>query len=310
MEALANVILPVFLVIGFGYVAVWRKWFSESALDGLLKFTQNFAIPCLLFSAIAGLDLSANFDLPILISFYTGAVAGFVLGVTGARVLFKRSWPDAVAIGFACLFSNSVLLGLPISERAFGVDALGPNFAIIAVHAPICYAIGVTAMEIARAAGSGVLATARRVVKSMFGNALVIGIGLGFAVNLSGMTLPAIAADALALMVAAALPVALFGLGGVLVRYRPEGDLRAILYVCVVSLLVHPAIVWGMGRMLELPPGAFQSAVLTAAMAPGVNAYIFANMFGTAKRVNASAVLIATALSILTAWGWLTVLGY
>ena len=45
-----------------------------------------------------------------------------------------------------------------------------------------------------------------------------------------------------------------------------------------------------------------------AAMAPGVNAYLFAHMYGVAKRVNASAVLIATALSILTTWAWLTIL--
>ena len=27
-------------------------------------------------------------------------------------------------------------------------------------------------------------------------------------------------------------------------RYRPEGDLRAILALCAVSLVVHPAITW------------------------------------------------------------------
>jgi len=309
VEALLEVILPVFLVIGFGYLAVWRNWFSEAGLEGLLKFTQNFAIPCLLFSAIAALDLGASFDWPLLLSFYTGAISGFVAGVAGARLLFRRSWSDAFAIGFACLFSNTVLLGLPISERAFGADALGPNFAIIALHAPFCYAIGVTAMEIAKGAGTGIAATGVRVVRAMFGNALVIGIALGLAVNLSGTPIPLIVDDALDLMVRAALPAALFGLGGVLVRYRPAGDLRAILYVCMVSLLLHPAIVWGMGRATALDPGQFQSAVLTAAMAPGVNAYIFANMYGAARRVAASAVLIATALSMFTAWGWLTLLG-
>ena len=43
-------------------------------------------------------------------------------------------------------------------------------------------------------------------------------------------------------------------------------------------------------------------------MAPGVNAYLFANMYGVAKRVAASSVLIATALSVLTIWGWISVL--
>ncbi len=308
MEALLNVILPVFLVIAFGYLAVWKKWFSEAGLDGLLKFCQNFAIPCLLFSAIANLDLSANVDWPLLITFYSGAIAGFTAGILGARVLFRRNWADAVAIGFACLFSNTVLLGLPISERAFGEDALGPNYAIIAFHAPLCYMIGVSAMEIAKGAGSGFGQTVLRITKAMFANALVIGIALGFLVNLTGFNLPVIVDDALGLMVQAALPAALFGLGGVLVRYRPEGDLKTIIYVCAVSLILHPAIVWGMGRGFGLDAGAFQSAVLTSAMAPGINAYIFANMYGAAKRVAASSVLIATALSMLTAWAWLSLL--
>ena len=43
-------------------------------------------------------------------------------------------------------------------------------------------------------------------------------------------------------------------------------------------------------------------------MAPGVNAYMFAHMYGVGKRVAASTVLIATALSIFTTWGWLHLL--
>ena len=44
-------------------------------------------------------------------------------------------------------------------------------------------------------------------------------------------------------------------------------------------------------------------------MAPGINAYVFANMYGVAKRVAATAVLAATAGSILTVWLWLGLLG-
>ncbi len=65
-------------------------------------------------------------------------------------------------IGFCCLFSNSVLLGLPITERAYGPDALTGNFAIIAFHAPFCYGLGITAMEIVRAAAQAARPDARR----------------------------------------------------------------------------------------------------------------------------------------------------
>jgi len=309
MQALIDVVLPVFLVIGFGYLAVWKGYFSDAHVDGLMKFTQNFAIPALLFSAISKLDLSHNFDPALLISYYTGSATAFAAGLFGARYIFKRPWEDSVVIGFACLFANSVLLGLAITERAYGPDALNPNYAIVAIHSPFCYGLGITSMEIVRARGKGFATTARSVLRAMFRNALILGITLGFVVNLTGIQLPGVVTDALDLMVRAALPAAIFALGGVLVRYRPEGDLRTIIYVCAVSLILHPSIVWLMGSALSLPQGAFRSAVLTSSMAPGINAYIFANMYGRARRVAASAVLIGTSASILTVWVWLALLG-
>ncbi len=309
IQTLLEVTLPVFLVIGFGYLAVRFRAFSDQGVDGLMKFTQNFAIPCLLFRAISTLDLDQTFQWPLLVSFYTGATTGFFVGLLGARFLFGRPWTDAVAIGFCCLFSNSLLLGLPITERAYGSDALAANYAIIALHSPFCYALGITAMEIARHGGAGVFTTVRAVITAMVKNALVIGIALGFAVNLTGTTLPGVLTEAIDLMIRAALPAALFGLGGVLVRYRPEGDLLTVLYVCAVGLILHPTITWTLGQTLDLPQAPFRSAVVTAAMAPGVNAYVFANMYGVGKRVAATAVLFATALSVVTVSVWLSLLG-
>jgi malonate transporter and related proteins len=308
MAALIDVILPVFLVIGFGYLAVWKGYFSDAGVDGLMKFTQNFAIPCLLFRAISTLDLQQSFDLVLLGSFYAGAFAGFLAGLLGARFIFGRDWEDSVAIGFCCLFSNSLLLGLPITERAYGASALEANYAIIAIHSPFCYGVGITAMEIARNRGAALTALPGKVLRAMFQNALIIGIALGFVVNFSGVPAPAVLTDALDLIARAALPAALFGLGGVLYRYRPEGDMRTIMYVVAVSLVLHPAIVWVLGQAGGLGVAGTRSAMLTAAMAPGVNAYIFANMYGRARRVAASSVLLATGLSILTVWGWLAVL--
>jgi malonate transporter len=84
--------------------------------------------------------------------------------------------------------------------------------------------------------------------------------------------------------------------------------MRAILFVVAISLIVHPAIVWGLSGVAHLSVPELRSAILTSAMAPGVNAYVFANMYGRARRVAASAVLIATGVSILTVWGWLAIL--
>ncbi len=308
MQALLDVILPVFLVVGFGYVAVWRGLFSPEGVDGLMKFTQNFAIPCLLFRAIATLDLDQQFEPSLLTSFYGAASLGFAAGLLAARFIFGRDWQDAVVVGFSCMFANNVLLGLPITERAFGDDALAANYMIIAFNAPFCYGLGVTAMEIARNKGGGGLQTLRAILTAMFRNALVIAIALGFIVNLTGLALPSALMDAVDMMIRAALPAALFGLGGVLVQYRPEGDMRLILFVCCVSLFMHPALAWTFGRAQSVPPDMFRSLILTSAMAPGINAYVFASIYGRAQRVAASSVLISTAACVLTAWFWLSLL--
>ena len=111
------------------------------------------------------------------------------------------------------------------------------------------------------------------------------------------------------MLAGAAIPVALFGLGGTLVRYRIEGDIGPVLLVTFASLILHPAVTWALAtQVFHLDTPALRSAVVTAAMAPGVNAYMFAHMYGVGKRVNASSVLVATAASILTAWGWLHLL--
>ena len=311
MQALIDVILPVFLVVGFGYVLVWIKFLNDSAIDGIMKFAQNVAVPCLLFSALANIDLNSGFDPRLLLSFYTGAAICFTLGMLGARHIFKRSWEDSVAIGFCAFFSNSVLLGLAITQRAYGDgDALAGNYAIIAIHSPFCYGLGITVMEWVRAREAGT-SSARlpvTVLKAMFSNVLIIAIALGFLVNISGLAIPAVLNGALDMMVRTALPTALFALGGILYRYRPDGDLRVIFFVCALSLLVHPTLAYTLGSFSGVPTAGMRSAVLTSAMAPGVNVYIFASMYGRAQRVAASSVLIATALSVFSAWFWLSVL--
>lgn len=308
MQALAEVILPVFLVIGFGYVVRWRNIMNDAQVEGVVWFTQTIAIPCLLFLAISRLNLSQDFDWRLLASFYAGAFTGFVLGLFGARFLFNRPWEDCVAIGFVGLFSNSVLLGVPITERAFGTEALAGNFAIIALHGPICYAIGITTMEAILNRGGRLRDTGRRVWRAMTHNPLVIGISLGLFVNATGLILPGVMDDALSMVARAALPAALFSLGGVLYRYRPEGDIATIAYAVSLSLIVHPVVTYLLARGFGLGVDAMRSAVITAAMAPGVNVYMFANMYGRAKRVAASSVLIGTIAVMGTGWIWLQIL--
>ena len=311
MGILIDVVLPVFLIIGFGYAAARARLLSADAVDGLMRFSQSFAIPCLLFRSISQLDLSTSFDPGLLLSFYLGAFIAFAAGFFGAHRWFDRPLDESVAIGFACMFSNSLLMGLSITERAYGKDALAGNYAIIAMHSPMFYAFGIGLMEWVRSRGQGLSGTAlgRQVFRAILAQPLVLGIVAGVVVNLSGLPLPEAVGAAVDMMGRAGLPAALFGLGGVLLRYRPEGDKSLIALVVAITLVLHPVVTYVLARwVFVIDVASLRSAVVTAAMPPGVNAYLFAHLYSTGRRVAASAVLIATALSILTAWFWLQLL--
>ena len=308
MQVLLDVVLPVFMVIGLGYVTVWRGFFTSDNIESLMKFAQNFAIPFLLFKGMAEIDLEQSFQPELLGSFYTGSITVFFLGLIGARWIFKRDWEDCVTIGFCCLFCNSLVLGLAITERAYGGNALQGNFAIVTLHAPFCYGVGITAMEIVLNKGKDPVRLIKNVVVAMFRNALVIAMIAGFFVNFFNISLPNTASDAIGMIVQVALPTALFGMGGVLYQYRPSGDIGPIIMITIASLLLHPMLVLFFGNQLALDTQGIRSAVLTSAMAPGINAYIFSNMYGRGQQVAASTVLLTTIGSLFTIWAWLKIL--
>ena len=63
---------------------------------------------------------------------------------------------------------------------AYGPDALKANFAIITLHAPFCYGLGITMMENVFTTGKSGLFTAQNVMTAMFKNAWVLVVLVGF----------------------------------------------------------------------------------------------------------------------------------
>lgn len=303
------IILPVFLLLAVGYFATRTGYLGASIAEPLNAFTVKLAIPVLLFRALYKLDLSTAFYPPLLASFYLGAFTSFAAGIVLARIFWKRRPGEAVAVGFCALFSNLVLIGVPIVQRAFGAEALTPVFGIIALHAPVLYMVGTIVMELSRRDGRPMRQTLGAACASIMVNTLMIGIVTGAAFNLAGIHLPEPVMASVDMLSAAAIPAALIGIGASLTRYELKAELSESLMVSMLSLVVHPLIAFVLAdRVFAMEPEYVRVAVLLAAMPPGMNVYIFATMFGRAVALAASAVLIATTLSVGTITVWLFIL--
>ena len=77
-----------------------------------------------------------------------------------------------------------------------------------------------------------------------------------------------------------------------LTRYGIRGDLSSSTLVSLLSLLLMPAIVYGLGVAI-LPPVWLKAAVITAACPAGINAFLLATHFQSGERLAATVILRA-----------------
>jgi len=310
MLAIFNVVLPVFAIMALGFLAVRFRLFPSEGVRGLVMFVNNFATPCLLFNAMATSDFSSTFRWTVIGPFYAGAILVFILGSLIARRAFNNRPGESVASGFAAFFTNTVLIGIPVMQRAYGQDALVTAFSIIAFHASVLITLGMLVMELVRRDGAPLHKALGVAAVRIVSNPLLWGIALGVAANLMHLTLVEPAEAFVNMMAAAVTPAALFGLGGALNDYKLSESWAQSLTMSLLKLLVQPLVAYVlMIYVLHVDHQYARYGVLLAAMPSGINAYVFATYYNRGVNVATNTVLISTVLSVLTVSGWLYLLG-
>ena len=310
MLSVLNVIAPVFILIGLGFLAVRLKLYPKAGVGGLIAYVNNFATPCLLFRAMIDVDFASAFNPAIIGPYYVGALSVLALGAIGAARIFRRTPGESVAVGFSAMFTNTVLVGIPVMQRAYGEEAMPIVYSIIGLHAPLLMTLGMFVMELARRDGGKVSSALFQGVRKAVANPILIGIALGLLANIAGLELSGVADDVTLLLAGTVMPVALFGLGGALNEYRLGETWVQALMTTGMQLIVHPAIAWVlMVPILGVDPHIARYGVLLAAMPAGINVYIFATYYNRAVDVAANTILLSTILSLFTITVWLLLLG-
>lgn len=303
-----DILLPVFGIVALGFAATRIGWFDDAARRGLSHFVFTFAIPVLLFRTLAGTQLPAVLPWTYLLSYYGGVASVFLISMMISRVFFRQPLEGQAVHGLGGAFSNTVLLGTPLILTAFGEAATLPLFLLIAFHGVLILPIGTVLIETGLSAqsrldGDGVRVgeIARQAALGVVTNPIILGLAAGLAANLAGWA-PTGAVDRMAALLGqAALPCALFAMGASLARFRLAGAVPQALAIVAVKLVVHPAIVWLLAvRLFALDPLWAGVAVVLAGMPTGVNIYLYAQRYEIEIAPIATAILIGTALSVLT----------
>ena len=310
MFAVFNVVIPVFSIIAVSYLAVRLRLYPAEGVKGLVAFVNNFATPCLLFDAMLTSDFSSTFNPAVIVPFYIGSLTSLLVGSIIAVRWFGTRPGEGVASGFSAMFTNTVLIGIPVMHRAFGEAAMPTAFSIIALHAPMLITIGMLVMELVRRDGAPLHRSLMVALVRIVQNPLLWGVALGLLGNRFGLVLPEAGSAFVAMMAAAVVPAALFGLGGALNEYRVSESWLQASVMTLFKLIIHPLIAYVlMIYVLHVPMEVARYGIVLAAMPAGINAYVFATYYERGVNVATNTVLISTVLSILTITGWLYFLG-
>ena len=280
MDAIFEVVGPVFVIIGLGWAMARRRFIDEAGFQALNRFVFAFCAPALLFlggtSGAVGGGRAA-------LAFFLGTAVLYAAVLYGAVAWGGRRRVPLGQAGMLALdatFGNTVMMGIPLILAAFGQPALSVLLAILALHSMLLLGTATVVAEIGLHAHAPWRRVLRATVLGVGRNPIVMAVVAALAWRLAGLPPPpGMVRQTLSLLGAAAPPVALFCLGGSLARFDIAAGWRETVVATTLKLLVMPALVWLVARGMALPPLETAVAVVAAALPTGANAFLLAERY-------------------------------
>lgn len=296
---LVTLTAPLFALVAVGYALVaWGGW-PQAAADALTRFVFAIAVPVLLFRLMSGFSRLPPVDLRVLVAFFGGCIVVFGIARGVAFAAFRMDGAAQSIFALGTIFSNNVLLGIPLAKLTLGEAAM-PAFSLVLVfNALLLWTLCTVSVEWARHgefSAAGIGQTAREVIT----NPIVAGILGGTAWSYTGWTLPTVIDETMGLVSQAAVPLSLIALGMGLAEYGVRAGWRESVAITGLKLVLQPLTVFALARLLRLPARETQAIVLMAALPVGANVYLMSRQFGTLGGPIATSLVLSTALASAT----------
>jgi hypothetical protein len=298
-QHLVGLTAPLFLLVFVGYgLARFGGWGATLA-DALARFVFSVAVPALLFTLMSDFSKLPAVDPMLLAAYFGGCLAVYAIGRAVAAFAFGMDGVGQSVFAMGGIFANNVLLGVPLAQVTLGPRAMPAISLVLVFNSLVLWTLVTVSVEWARHRSfslRGIAKTAASVVLNPIVAAILVGTAWGF----TGLTLPTVADRVLAQLAAAAIPLSLVALGMSLAHYGAREGWRESLSIAMLKLVVHPAAVFALARLIGLPAVETQAIVVLASLPVGANVYLMSRAFDTLQGPVSSSLVLSTALAALT----------
>lgn len=290
---------PLFLLVFAGYALMYFSRLPKSLSEQLTRFVFSVALPAMLFRMMSNFSRLPPVDARLLIAFFGSCLIVFVIGRLIAWKGFGLDGVGQSVFALGGVFSNNVMLGLPLAKLVLG-DAALPSVALVLVfNALILWTLVTVSVEWARH-GSLSMRGGAKTIWAVLTNPVVAGILLGTSFGLTGFSIPDLVNGPLEMLGQVAAPLALVALGMGLAQYGIRDGWQVSLAITAIKLLLQPLVVWVLASLLELPAMETQVVVLLASIAVGANVYLMSRQFKVLEGPVAGSLVLSTVLAALT----------
>ncbi len=280
-EILFNIIAPVFICAGIGFV--WAKKGRPFHMETVTGLVTNVGAPMLIFSTLVQLESGLSKFLEFGFIAFVSLVAFYILGYTLLRIL-KLDFRDYLP---ALIFPNTGNMGVPLCLFAFGEEGLTLALAFFAVYAILQFTLGVW------------LASGSTSVAQVLKTPLLYAVVLALIIKATELPMPKWLLDTADLLSGFTIPLMLMALGVSLANLSVK-HLKLATVISVSRLVLGFGVGVGLAYLFDQEGAARGVIILECTMPVAVFNYLFSLRYERVPGQIAGAVLISTLLSFLT----------
>ena len=275
--AILEVVFPVFMLAGLGFVWVRRGWGFDIAF--VTRLALDFSVPCLVFGKMA----ATRFE-PDVFWMLAGSTVALYSALAAIFALVLRAMGLKLRDFLLPLVSaNTGNMGLPLCLFAFGEQGLVYAIVIFATMIVMQFTLGLWLV-------SGE-ASPMKALRHPLLHAAVFGMAISWA----GVDVPGWIGNGLELAGQPAIPLMLLALGASMATLPAVFPQRAIGF-SVFKLVLAGALAFVIARLAGLPEIASDVFILQAVTPVAVTAYMLAERYGRSPAEVAQLVMVSTAL--------------
>jgi malate permease and related proteins len=298
-------IVPIFAIILLGWIARKKRFIHADFIGPANSLVFYLAIPAMVFRAISKANLTAHFNISILVITIATAMVGFILGWISGKAFRLRQGQlgSYIQISF---HGNLGYIGLAVAFYYLGEDGFVKASILTGFLMIVQNLLSVLSLTLTSQQPDSVK-HGRTIIRNLAGNPVALSAMAGILCSFLKVPIPLIVQRSLDILSGLALPMALLIIGASISFQEIRHRLKRVLSASVIKLLLMPGLGYVAYRAMGFPPGEYLPGLILLASPTATISYVMAKEMKGDPGLAVIAISTCTLLSAITYTFWLNV---